>query len=59
MTVDDGSQVHFWEDSWISPHPFKTLFPTLYNIVRKKSASVRSVLSMIPLNVFFRRSSVA
>jgi len=27
--------------------PLKTLFSTLYNIVRKKSASVRSVLSTI------------
>jgi hypothetical protein len=48
--------VRFWEDSWISPHPLKTLFPSLYNIVRKRSASVRSVLSTIPLNVAFRRS---
>jgi hypothetical protein len=46
----------FWEDSWITPHPFKTLFPSLYNIVRKKSVSVRTVLSITPLNVAFRRS---
>jgi hypothetical protein len=38
------------------PHPLKTIFPTPYNIVRKKSASVRSVLSTILLNVTFRRS---
>ena len=31
-----GSQVRFWEDSWIRPRPLKSLFPTLYNIVRKK-----------------------
>jgi hypothetical protein len=54
--LGDGSQVRFWEDSWITPHPFKTLFPSLYNIVRKKSVSVRTVLSMTPLNVAFRRS---
>jgi hypothetical protein len=28
----------------------------LYNIVRKKSASVPTILSMIPLNVEFRNS---
>jgi hypothetical protein len=39
-----------------SPHPLKTLFASLYNIVRKRSATVRSVLSTIPLNVAFRRS---
>ena len=54
--LGDGSQVCFWEDSWIMPHPFKTLFPSLYNIVRKKSASVRTVLSTTPLNVACRRS---
>jgi hypothetical protein len=54
--LGDGSHVRFWEDSWITPHPLKTIFPTLHNIVRKKSASVRLVLSTRPLNVAFRRS---
>ena len=54
--LGDRSQVRFWEDSWITPHPLKTLFPALYNIMRKKSASFRSVLSTTPLNVAFRRS---
>ena len=56
--LGDGSQVRFWEDSWIRPRPLNSLFPALYNIVRKKSASVRTVLSMTPLNVAFRRSLV-
>jgi hypothetical protein len=51
-----GSQVWFWEDSWIRSRPLKLLFPALYNIVRRKSASVSSVLSTTPLNVTFRRS---
>jgi hypothetical protein len=54
--LGDGTQVRFWEDSWITPRPLKTIFPALYNIVRKKSASVRTVLSTTPLNVAFRRS---
>jgi len=56
--LGDGSQVRFWEDSWIRPRPLKSLFPALYNIVRKKSTSIRTVLSMTPLNVAFRRSLV-
>jgi hypothetical protein len=56
--IGDGSQVRFWEDTWIRPYPLKSLFPALYNIVRKRSACVRSVLSSIPLNVAFRRSMV-
>ena len=51
-----GSQVLFWEDTWIRPRPLKSLFPAQYNIVRRKNVSVRSVLSMTPLNVTFRRS---
>ena len=54
--LGDGSQVRFWEDSWIRSRPLKTLFPTLYNIVRRKSATARSVLATTPLNVAFRRS---
>jgi hypothetical protein len=53
--LGDGSQVCFWEDSWISSHPLKMLFPTL-QYCEKKSASIRSVMSTIPLNVAFRRS---
>ena len=56
--LGDGSQVRFLEDSWIRPCPLKSLFPALYNIVRRKGAYVRTVLSMTPLNVVFRRSLV-
>jgi hypothetical protein len=56
--LGDGSQVQFWEDSWIRPRPLKSLFPALYNIVRRKGAYVRTVLSMISLNVAFRSSLV-
>jgi hypothetical protein len=34
--LGDRSQVRYWEDSWIRSRPLKLLFPTLYNIVRKK-----------------------
>jgi hypothetical protein len=47
--LGDGSQVRFWEDAWIRPCPLKSLFPALYNIVRKKSASVRTVFLTTPL----------
>ena len=56
--LGDGSQVRFWEDSWITSRPLKSIFPALYNIVRKKSASIRMMLFMAPLNVAFRRSLV-
>jgi hypothetical protein len=33
-------------------------YPMLYRIVRKKYVTVDSVLSFVPLNVFFRRTLV-
>jgi hypothetical protein len=56
FNLGDGSQVCFWEDSWTRPRPLKSLFPALYNIVRRKSAPVTLVLSTTPLDVAFRRS---
>jgi hypothetical protein len=53
--LGDDSQVRFWEDAWITPRPLKSIFPALYNIVRRKGAYARTVLSMTPLNVAFRR----
>jgi hypothetical protein len=45
--LGDGSQVRFLEDAWIT-----------HNIVRRKGAYVRTVLSLTPLNMAFRRSLV-
>jgi hypothetical protein len=56
FVLRDECLVLFWKDSWIMPRPLKTIFLSLYNIVRKKSASIMSVLSIIPLNVAFMRS---
>ena len=56
--LGDGSQVRFREDLWIRLRLLKSLFPALYNIVRRKGAYVRTVLSMTLLNVAFRRSLV-
>lgn len=43
--IGDGSQVRFWEDAWLGNIAFKNLFPTLYDIVRKKGATVEKVFS--------------
>jgi hypothetical protein len=53
--LGNGSQVRLWEDAWIRTWPSKSLFPALYNIVRKKGAYVRMVLSRTLLNVALRR----
>jgi hypothetical protein len=56
--IQDGTQTRFWEDLWIGREPLMTKYPSLYNIVRKKNASVAQVLSTTPLNVSFRRALV-
>jgi hypothetical protein len=56
--VQDGTQTRFLEDLWIDNEPLTEKYPSLYNIVRKKSASMAQVLSTTPLNVSFRRAIV-
>ena len=46
------------QDIWIGNTSLQNKFPGLYNIVRKKHATVAQVLSSNPLNVSFRRSLV-
>ena len=53
--VHSGHQVSFWEDLWMGDKPFKVTFPSLYNLVRNKGATVAHVLSTSPLNVTLRR----
>jgi hypothetical protein len=56
--VQDGSQTRFWEDLWIGNGPLMKKYPSLYNIVRNKNASVAQVLSTVPLKVSFRKALV-
>ena len=57
--LGNRSLIRFQEDTWLGNEPLKNQYSALYNIVRKKSALVSSVLSLIPLNVSFPRSLVA
>ena len=38
--------------------PLFKMYPSLYNLVRKKNVMVAEVLEKVPLNVFFRRAIV-
>jgi hypothetical protein len=38
--LQNGAQVRFWEDKWQSDNTLKEQYPSLYNIVRNKSATV-------------------
>jgi len=54
--LNDGNQIRFWEDKWIGSHTLRQQYPSLFNIVRKKHATVASVFDRVPLNVSFRRT---
>ncbi|WVZ95111.1 hypothetical protein U9M48_040913 [Paspalum notatum var. saurae] len=55
FVIGDGTQVRFWEDIWCGNCPLKFSYPSLFNIVRKKEATVAEVIGSSPLNVSFRR----
>jgi hypothetical protein len=38
--VNDGSQVRFWDDSWLDGSPLKDQYHSLYNITRPKSITI-------------------
>jgi hypothetical protein len=54
--VHNRKETRFWEDNWVGDRRLKIAYPNLYQIVRKKSATVAEVLSITPLNVTFRRA---
>ena len=56
--LNSGSQIRFWEDKWLSTQTQKFQYPNVFNIVRKKHATMVEVLSTNPLNVSFRRALV-
>jgi hypothetical protein len=56
--LDNGTQIRFWEDKWLDSQPLKIQYPNLFNIVRKKQATLANVLNSTSLNVSFRRTLV-
>jgi hypothetical protein len=51
--LQDGKKIRFWEDLWMGDTALKVQYPNLFNIVRRKSATVAEVFSLRPLNVSF------
>jgi hypothetical protein len=53
--LNNGEQIRFWKDKWLGNYSFQQQYPSLPNILRKKSDTVAQVLSTIPLNISFGR----
>ena len=57
--LQDGKQVRFQEDKWLGMYTLKEQYPNLYNIVRRKNATVDDVIMcFVSFNISFRRSLV-
>ncbi|WVZ94697.1 LOW QUALITY PROTEIN: hypothetical protein U9M48_040562 [Paspalum notatum var. saurae] len=46
--VKDGSQVRFWEDTWLDGIPLKDQYPSSYHIARSKFISIAEAMSTSP-----------
>jgi hypothetical protein len=46
----------FWADCWLGDKPLAQQYPSLYNIVQHKDATVDNVLSGFSLNIAFGRT---
>ena len=52
------TNTRFWEDTWVGDKSLKVKYPSLYNIVRDRHATVSKVMATSPLNISFRRALV-
>jgi hypothetical protein len=55
LILQDGKQIRFWEDMW-DASTLKDKYHNLYNILRKKSATIADIFIPRPLNVSFIRN---
>jgi hypothetical protein len=58
FSIKDGSQIHFWEDSWLGNSPLREQYPALYSIVHRKSDTIAIVMTTSPPDVTFRRDLI-
>ena len=56
FSIQDGSEIRFWEDIWLGQSTLREQYPALYNIVRHKGDTIAKVMGTSPPNVSFRRS---
>ena len=55
FSVRDGSQVRFWEDTWLGNNSLMVQYPSLYRIVRHKFVMIKQVLGQENPDISFRR----
>jgi hypothetical protein len=58
FSIKDGSQIHFWEDSWLGNGPLREQYSTLYSIVCPRSDTIAIVMATSPPDVTFRQDLI-
>jgi hypothetical protein len=58
FSINDGAQIHFWEDNWLDYVPLCEQYPALYSIVRRKSDIISTLMATSPPDVTFRRDLI-
>ena len=60
FSIKDGSEIRFWEDTWLGTTTLREQYPALYNIVlgRHKSDTIAQVMESSTPNVTFRTDLV-
>ena len=58
FSVRDGSQVRFWEDTWLGATPLMVQYPSLYRIARHKLVTIKQVLGQENPDISFRRDLI-
>jgi hypothetical protein len=53
FSIKDGSQIRFWEDSWLGNNHLCDQYPSLYSIIRRKSDTIAIVMATSPADVTF------
>jgi hypothetical protein len=51
--LNNGGNIHFWEDRWLENFTLRQQYPSLYDITRRRNVSVASIFSTIPLSITF------
>jgi hypothetical protein len=52
FSIKDGSQIRFWEDTWLGNGPLREQYPALYSIVHRKSDTIALVMVFNVWNLF-------
>uniref|UniRef100_A0A452XBT8 Reverse transcriptase zinc-binding domain-containing protein n=1 Tax=Aegilops tauschii subsp. strangulata TaxID=200361 RepID=A0A452XBT8_AEGTS len=55
FSVRDGSQVRFWEDTWLGNNSLMVQYPSLYRIVRHKFVTIKQVFGQENPDISFHR----